>query len=239
MPVFQSACAEESPSSSPAPIPLPSPEPARSSRQTEAPKPLDDRLPFPVPGAKFPLGSSAATTVVSPLASLSTGIELNSESIANSPFRGLLALKVSVKNNTDRPLNFEGDETTLSLGELKLKAAAMQEIENRIMEPDNPHGYKMRSLENAATAAVTIGAVQTVEGQLKLVGPIANRYGWDNLRRSDLQARFAKRVLWPGDSSEGTIYFKTNKSLAGASIQMPVSSFYDKTDKTTAISTVR
>ena len=157
-------------------------------------------------------------------------IDLGARSIS-SAFKGLIAVEVSVKNNSDRPVIFKGNEAKAGTGELK--ASPMSEISNRIQQRDNPRGYCLRSLENTITAALTLGAVQTVEGEMIKHGPIAERYGFDNVNRLDRLARFGERILWPGDASQGIIYFPANESLSGRSIQMPVADFYNHKDAVT------
>lgn len=188
--------------------------------------------PIPMPAGQAPVMKDPFQ-IAAPLAPLSTvanNIELTALSAA-APVKGLVCIKIIVRNNTDRPLSFEGDQASITLGTLNLAAAPMVEIEKRIKQPDNPHGYAARSLENTVTAAVTVGAVQTVDGQRRLKGPIQQRYGWDNIRRIDRQTLFAKRILWPGDSTEGSLYFVGSSYLSGAALKIPVSAFYDKADK--------
>lgn len=167
---------------------------------------------------------------LAPLATVLANLEL-SALWSPAPVRGMQAVKLIVKNNSDRPLSFEADQATIIMGQENLAAAPMLEVEKRIQQPDNPHGYMARSLENTVTAAVTVGAVQTVDGQLRLNGPIQQRYGWDNIRRIDRQSMFAKRILWPGDSTEGNIFFLGTPARSGASLRIPVAAFYDKSEK--------
>jgi hypothetical protein len=134
---------------------------------------------------------------------------------------------------------FNGNEATVSLAETPLKAAPMIEISNRIRQSDNPCGYAQRSFENTVTAALTLGAVQAVDGEKVRRGPIADRYGFDNANRNDRLGRFGERILWPEDSSEGLVYFKTNNSLAGTTIQVPVSDFYNRNDSITVSAPVK
>jgi hypothetical protein len=202
--------------------------------------PLSDRIPLPMPafGKSNPLLSTEEQPIA-PLSSLAPGsIEVSAKG-AESKLKGLTALTISVKNNTDRPLVFNGDGTVATVGGEQLKAQPTASINDRIAQPDNPHGYTRRSIENTITATVTIGAVQTAEGEMIRRGPLASRYGFDNIRRQERQARFAERILWPGDSTEGVVWFKSDKPLSGATLQLPVADYYNKKDTTTLPATVR
>ncbi len=201
---------------------------------------IETHAPIPLPAGLAPISKDPfqAAVPLAPLANVLDKIELSALS-APAPVKGMLAVKVVVRNNTDRPLNFEGDLATLSIGASNLSSAPMLEVEKRIKQPDNPHGYFLRSMENTVTAATTVGAVQTVDGQVRLTGPIQQRYGWDNIRRIDRQSMFAKRVLWPGDSTEGNLFFLGTASASGAALKIPVCAFYDRADKQLITVTVK
>ncbi len=79
----------------------------------------------------------------------------------------------------------------------------------------------------AVVAGVTIGAYPTVRDIVNQKGPILNRYGADEKRRENVAARFGKRILWPGDISEGIVFVKENQKIQGASVEMPVGTFPD------------
>ncbi len=171
------------------------------------------------------------TQVLSPLASVAqTTIDIQALPV-DVKLKGLQGITIKVRNNTDRPVYFRGDEAAATIDGARISAAQMPEIEDLIPTRDNPKGYGLRSVVATISAAVTVGAVQTVEDQVTENGPMAGRYGWDNARRIDRQTRFAKRVLWPGDSSEGVIYLKTNKALSGAVVELGVSAYYDASDR--------
>ena len=82
------------------------------------------------------------------------------------------------------------------------------------------------------TAALTVGAVQTAETIVKERGPIKERYEWDEQRREREDSRFGKRLLYPGDKSDGMIYFNSDVSFGSKSLAIPVASFYDQSDQT-------
>jgi hypothetical protein len=143
-------------------------------------------------------------------------------------FRGL---KIKVTNDTDRPIIFDGDNAVATAGGANYNTAPLVQLEeiNRL-----PHtfGQKLSSdLKATTTATVTVGAMQTAEGIKSQMGPILPRYEGDEKRRELEDTRFGKRVVYPGETSEGILYFPTNDSLQGAVLQLPTSSLYDNNDK--------
>jgi hypothetical protein len=93
-------------------------------------------------------------------------------------------------------------------------------------------------LKASATAAVFVGAVQTAETLKKQYGPINKRYEWDEERRENEESRFGKRLLYPGDSTDGNIYFRAGTELSGNTLTMPVKSFYDGADQASISKTI-
>ena len=140
-------------------------------------------------------------------------------------------LKVRVTNNTDRPIVVDGDDATAIIGGANYKTASLIQLEqiNRL-----PHTFEQKlssDLKSTTTATLTVGAVQTAEGIKRQAGPILPRYEGDEKRREVEDTRFGKRVVYPGEDSEGIIYFLTGDNLQGATIQLPTSSLYDNNDK--------
>lgn len=166
------------------------------------------------------------------LRDLSARIELSAK-VEEQSAKGLTALRLHVVNNTERPLSFNGNEAVLALDKMQMKAAPMAIVSAHIQEYDNPHGYRQRAALTAVTAAMTIGAWQAVSDDKLLHGPVSERYGFDNANRNQRLLRFGERVLWPGDSSDGLVYFENSKSapIARASLQLPVADFYKPSDR--------
>ncbi|QQR57443.1 MAG: hypothetical protein IPG59_21085 [Candidatus Melainabacteria bacterium] len=77
----------------------------------------------------------------------------------------------------------------------------------------------------AVVAGVTIGAYPTIRDLKNQKGPILERYGSDEQRRENISERFGKRVLWPGDISQGLVFVREGEKIAGASVEMPVGTF--------------
>ncbi|MDR3613614.1 MAG: hypothetical protein P4L53_08605 [Candidatus Obscuribacterales bacterium] len=143
-------------------------------------------------------------------------------------FRGI---KIKVTNDTDRPIVFDGDNAIATASGVSYNSASLVQLEeiNRL-----PHtfGQKLSSdLKATTTATVTVGAVQAAEGFKSQAGPILPRYEGDEKRRELEDTRFGKRVVYPGEVSEGVLYFQTNASMQGAVLQLPASSLYDHNDK--------
>jgi len=183
------------------------------------------------PGLEQEPFSNLETKSLKPLAEIADGqIEASAIIENRGKVKSLQFIKISVKNLTDRPLSFDGDEAGLDTGKAQLKALPLNALDNRIKEPDNPKGYAGRSLANTISAAVSVGAVQTIEGEMRLLGPMPRRYGYDNERRHERQLRFGNRVLFPGDASEGFIYFRTAENLQNKFIELPLKAFYDEKD---------
>jgi hypothetical protein len=143
-------------------------------------------------------------------------------------FRGL---KIRVTNDTDRPIVFDGDNAVATAGGASYNTATLVQLEelNRL-----PHTFAQKlssDLKATTTATVTVGAVQTAEGIKSQFGPILPRYEGDERRRELEDSRFGKRVVYPGENSEGVVYFQTDASLQGAVLQLPTASLYDNNDK--------
>jgi hypothetical protein len=209
------------------------------SGQSTAPV-LNDRLPFPVPAyGKSNWFGSENKDAITPLANVApTGLDVALERTPSS-LRGLTALRLTVKNNTDRPVSFNANAATATIGSTALKASPMQDLSDRIKQPDNPKGYFERSVENTVTSAISVGVVQAVNGEMRYRRSIADRYGFDNANRMDRLGRFGERVLWPGDSTVGLVYFKTDDLPSGTAIQIPIADFYNNKDNAVMPAKVR
>ena len=83
------------------------------------------------------------------------------------------------------------------------------------------------------TAAVSVGIVQTAETMKREAGPIENRYEYDHARQKNEESRFGRRLVYPGDSTDGQIYFDSNVPLEDAVLELPIKLFYDSTTEAT------
>ena len=151
-------------------------------------------------------------------------------------FQGLL---ISVQNNSDRPLLFDGDAATTKIAGAITACIPLSKLEKLSVLPEQSDSFGKRfvtDLKATTSATVTIGWAQTIRDQKQGSGPVVaangGRYGLDEQRRQDQYKRFGKRVLWPGDSTAGVIYFDAKKTTI-SDIDLPVSSYYDSADKAT------
>jgi hypothetical protein len=165
--------------------------------------------------------------------------KIERQDVTRGKYQGLL---ISVTNNADRPLLFDGDAAVAASAAGPLTCVPLVKLAQLSVLPEQSKSFKKRlatDLEATTTAAVTVGWYQTIRDQQRasgpIVGPNGGRYGLDEQRREDELRRFGKRVLWPGDASSGVIYFDSTTALSGTTIDLPVSSFYDKDDRSTII----
>jgi len=142
----------------------------------------------------------------------------------------LHGIQVEVQNDTDRPLLFDGDLATASVGGKKLTAATLGNVDNAASPRRSKLNRFLRDTEKCTEAAATLGAIPSVRDAMVQAGPIPQRYGADEARRFNELSRFGKRVLWPGDTTSGIIYFDTVDAMKGSTIDLPVSSTIDVTD---------
>jgi len=145
----------------------------------------------------------------------------------------LTGFELSVHNGTDRPLVVDADKCTALLDGVAYDSAGSEQIDHAVRYP---HTLKTRvELKTAriAIAAVTIGAYQTVTDALVQRGPVLKRYGVDEVRREEEEIAFGSRVVWPGETSKGLVYFSVENSLRGAALKIPVRALFDPTDQAT------
>lgn len=131
----------------------------------------------------------------------------------------LVGIKIQVQNNSNSPLLFDGDKAVLHVAGQNIPAIAS--VEKRITMKQ----AFIKETNAAVVAGVTIGAYPTIRDIKNQKGPILKRYGSDEQRRENIAERFGKRILWPGDVSEGLIFVHEGEKIAGASVEMPVGTF--------------
>jgi hypothetical protein len=151
---------------------------------------------------------------------------------------GLRELTVEITNNTDRALIFEGNKASAVVAGETVPCVPESELD-RIVNPFLSGKKRFESqFVNSLAGAATLGAVPTAKGILNQSGPVLQRYGCDEKRRENEVARFGKRIVWPGDSTKGIVYFTAEQPLSGAAIQMPVLSLYDLSDQAFIVHTI-
>ncbi|HEY9786654.1 MAG TPA: hypothetical protein V6D17_14730 [Candidatus Obscuribacterales bacterium] len=147
------------------------------------------------------------------------------------PMKRFTGFGITVINNSDRIIEVNGEGATVNIGSAEKQCASMSEIETSIDAPDNPKSQPIRTLTSTLEGAISIGAIQAVQDHLNERGSVRDRYGWDEKRRDRLFDRFGKRVLNPGDTTSGVIYFRGAIKEGQASFSIPVSDFYDDKDR--------
>ena len=168
-------------------------------------------------------GEPTPKTPLATIAPQQIAVSIEPAQVALNDLRGI---QIIVKNNTDRPVVINGDMASITLGGQCLKAASLGRVDVATCPPVTPKEQRRRFIE----AAVTVGAIPTIEDQKIQNGPILARYGCDESRRINEISQFNRRVLWPGDSTGGVLYFQTSQSLKGATIQLPINTLFVNTD---------
>jgi hypothetical protein len=151
-----------------------------------------------------------------------------------APSKQMKALHVKVQNRSDEPLVFDGDHSLIASKENGSQIAiciTQMALDSVGRPPTTFKGRLSSDLKATVTAAATVGAVQTAETLKKQYGPITKRYEWDEERRQNEESRFGRRLLYPGDTTDGNIYFKAGTQFSGNTLTMPVKSFYDGSDQ--------
>jgi hypothetical protein len=151
-----------------------------------------------------------------------------------APSKQMKALHVKVQNRSDEPLVFDGDHSLIASKENGSQIAiciTQMQLDSVGRPPTTFSGRLSSDLKATVTAAATVGAVQTAETLKKQYGPITKRYEWDEERRQNEESRFGRRLLYPGDSTDGNIYFRVGTQFSGNTLTMPVKSFYDGSDQ--------
>lgn len=154
-------------------------------------------------------------------------------------YQGLL---IAVENHSDRPVIFDGDAASLKVGGAEVVSVPMSKLAELSVLPEQSKSFARRfgtDLQATTTAALTVGWVPTIRDQKRGSGPIVGdnggRYGLDEQRRTDQLRRFGKRVLWPGETTSGVLYFDSRAQLSAVAVNMPVSSYHDQTDRAVLI----
>ncbi len=150
---------------------------------------------------------------------------------------GLRGLHVEVRNNTDRTLIFHGNQAEVVISGKTIACVSQADLE-KIMNPMLSGKHRLKSdFVHSAVALATIGSVSTAKGIVQQSEPALDRYGKDEQRRIESVTRFSDRIVWPGESTKGIIYFDIDQPLTGVAIQMPVSSLYDTSDQASIFNT--
>lgn len=165
-----------------------------------------------------PIGRDKAPPPPS-LSELSQVIQFSavSEPVKREP--NLVGIKIEVQNNSNTPLMFDGEKAILHTAGQNIPVIAS--VEKKISMKQ----AFVKETNAAVVAGVTIGAYPTIRDLKNQKGPILERYGADEQRRENVSERFGKRILWPGDISQGVVFVREGEKITGASVEMPVGTF--------------
>lgn len=167
-----------------------------------------------------PLSDMAATKIIAHIDSTNKG-------------RGKLSgIQITLVNDSDRAVLFDGDSARLQCGgESSASAISLSELAALSQLPELTDKKYMVDLKATASAAFTMGWAQTIRDAKQAKGPITNekggRYGLEEQRRNDELSRFGKRVLWPSEKTSGVLYFRG--PLTGTLV-IPIRSYYKNDD---------
>lgn len=141
------------------------------------------------------------------------------------------AIVCTVTNNTDHALVVYGEKAILVTERADAKAASQAEIDTVGQPPT--HGMRLiaSSVGSVALAATTVGMYQTLKGKRKEHKPVLKRYEYDEERRINEADAFGQRLLYPGESTTGRLYFAVGESLDSAWFLCPVAYFHDEANK--------
>jgi len=150
-----------------------------------------------------------------------------------SPVRKFMAVSCTVKNATDSPIVVDGNNANLKFADAKInQSKTLKQLDAIDKPPTSGMPLYVSDLKSTVTAALTIGAVQALEGARDLKKPVLKRYKWDEERRTNEEERFGKRLLYPGDSTTGNLYFsQSNANTDQMELNCPIYSFYNNDDQ--------
>jgi hypothetical protein len=124
----------------------------------------------------------------------------------------------------------DGTKATVTNGGATLTAIPVRVLQNAVL-PKTGLEHAIASIgTNIVPAAVTIGVVPTVKDEIKFRKPVLERYGSDEQRREIESMRFGRRIIWPGQKTQGILYFQTEDSLTSSHIEIPATTLFDAQD---------
>ncbi|HEY9684972.1 MAG TPA: hypothetical protein V6C86_25570 [Oculatellaceae cyanobacterium] len=145
------------------------------------------------------------------------------------------ALDVKIENRSDSTLVMDGDRayvSALDAHATQIPCLAQRDLDAVGRPPTTMKEKIAKDTADTIGAALTVGAIPTAKGVITEHGPIRKRYEWDEQRREREESRLGQRLLYPGDKTEGLIYFRATDSLNKKTLTIPVKSFYDGTEQT-------
>lgn len=164
-----------------------------------------------------------------PLATIISAVEVSVDP-AEIRLDGLRGLVVSVHNGTDQPLVVQGESAEAMVNGAAFHAATTGQIDKAALPWDRRRRKIERATADIALAALTVGAYQAARDESIQKGPVLGRYGDDEIRRTQEVESFGNRVIWPGQTRKGILYFISTGSLRGASLKIPMQEAFDPTN---------
>ncbi len=146
------------------------------------------------------------------------------------PFHGLHGLRITVSNDTSRPIFIDGDKAKAIVQGQSITAVSVAVLQKCVLPKHGIIPDTERFVVQVAPAAATIGVTPTAEDYIKMKKPVRKRYGSDSQRRQAEASRFGTRILWPHQKTEGILYFKTDNALDAAKIEVPIHTLFDVSD---------
>jgi hypothetical protein len=185
----------------------------------------------PVPGDSNVLNLPNAADIINPnreslqspplmgVITQQVSVTVGKQPIRRGPFSGLL---VHLHNGTNSPLMFDGDRARVRIGSDQLVPAVSDATLEATVAPPPSKRHEWRvGLDNA----FTLGWSSTIFEEWLERGPVLPRFGDDQLRREATLERFGLRILWPGDETQGIVFFATPDSLETGKLELPVATF--------------
>src|SRR6185437_9575030 len=130
-------------------------------------------------------------------------LTIDRQQIQRGPFVGLV---LHLHNGTNSPLMFDGNRARITVAGQCVDAVTDAALEAVVAPPPTIAD----DAKVAIADAVTVGAYSAVRDEIKERGPILPRYGSDQMRREATLERFGTRILWPGDDTQGIVFFRTS-----------------------------
>ncbi len=148
--------------------------------------------------------------------------------------RGKHGLRIHVQNKSDRAVIFNGDDAKAILNGMEYPSNIMGEFED--LSGSQPTFISdLDATDGGNPTAISIKGIQSYNDLLRKPKPTLDRFNRDDYqRKAEDQTRFGQRILWPGDSSSGTIIFQSSEALGNAQVKIPICSFFDAADKAEA-----
>lgn len=144
--------------------------------------------------------------------------------------KGRHGLRITVRNNSDRALIFHGEKATAAMDGAQFSCMEIKDFDELFASPPTIASNLAIGARETIREALTLGAWQAVSDAFKSKNPL-KRYGRDEERRQVDEGVFQQRVLWPGESSSGTLLFRCEQPLIGAVVSLPICSFFKSTDQ--------